>query len=397
MSWRESIQTASFRGVPFGVTRATDDLGRRTVRHDFPQRDDPYVEDMGRAARVISVTGFVLGADYMTRRDELQAALDQPGPGILVHPWYGSALVSLTSARMEHSATAGGMSTFTLSFVRVGDAERDERPIARPDPESQARGRADALADRLAALLDAAVRLDGVSSYVADQTRAALMDALDAAGDALGVDLAASASWVTRVADDAAALANMIRAGTLGASLQGLFGALGEGRALTPQHFFAAAASLPAPEVPLEAGITRATAASNAMAVTDAVRNFCATEGLRGAASALPPSRKEAQALRGEVVAAADAVIAGLPLTPAGDEAMSAVTDLRSSVLLALAAHAGAAPDIRVVTLARSLPSLSVVYAQNGSLRAEADLVARNGVEHPGFVPPARRLEVLHA
>ena len=36
MSWRESIQTASFRGVPFGVTRATDDLGRRTVRHDFP-------------------------------------------------------------------------------------------------------------------------------------------------------------------------------------------------------------------------------------------------------------------------------------------------------------------------------------------------------------------------
>ena len=70
-AWRERLLSASFRGVEFGVTKASDDVGRRTVRHDYPQRDDPYVEDLGRAPRVISLTGFVLGEDYMTRRDDL--------------------------------------------------------------------------------------------------------------------------------------------------------------------------------------------------------------------------------------------------------------------------------------------------------------------------------------
>ena len=47
----EQLQKASFRGVPFEVTSASLTAGRRTVVHEYPQRDKPYVEDLGRASR----------------------------------------------------------------------------------------------------------------------------------------------------------------------------------------------------------------------------------------------------------------------------------------------------------------------------------------------------------
>ena len=65
-------------------------------------------------------------------------------------------------------------------------------------------------------------------------------------------------------------------------------------------------------------------------------------------------------------------------------------------MLLALAEHAGQAPDIGTVTLARALPSLVVAWRYAGGLKAEPDILVRNGVAHPGFVPAARKLEIIH-
>ena len=63
--WRAKLRKASFRGVEFGVTDAEGEGGRRTVTHEFPQRDLPYVEDMGLATAKFTLQAFVLGADYM--------------------------------------------------------------------------------------------------------------------------------------------------------------------------------------------------------------------------------------------------------------------------------------------------------------------------------------------
>ena len=64
MTWRDTLQPASFRGVPFEVDDMSAKFGRRNVEHAYPQRDRGFVEDLGRAGRRFSVVGFVLGDDW---------------------------------------------------------------------------------------------------------------------------------------------------------------------------------------------------------------------------------------------------------------------------------------------------------------------------------------------
>ena len=37
--WKMQLRAASFRGVSFGVTADESEGGRRTVTHEFPQRE----------------------------------------------------------------------------------------------------------------------------------------------------------------------------------------------------------------------------------------------------------------------------------------------------------------------------------------------------------------------
>jgi prophage DNA circulation protein len=69
--------------VPFAVRRSDAQVGRRTVQHEYPQRDTPFAEDMGRAARRFSLDAYVLGPDYDQARDRLIDALEARGPGLL--------------------------------------------------------------------------------------------------------------------------------------------------------------------------------------------------------------------------------------------------------------------------------------------------------------------------
>lgn|GEM_PF-5504082 len=53
---------ASFRCVPFFVPERALLVGRRGETHEFPQKDTPDSDDMGRKARTFRVEGQVLGA-----------------------------------------------------------------------------------------------------------------------------------------------------------------------------------------------------------------------------------------------------------------------------------------------------------------------------------------------
>src|SRR5215472_7728816 len=58
--WRKKLRTASFKGAPFFVDQQGQSSGRRTVTHEYPKRDIPYAEDMGRAAYRYQMTGYVI-------------------------------------------------------------------------------------------------------------------------------------------------------------------------------------------------------------------------------------------------------------------------------------------------------------------------------------------------
>lgn len=115
--WRDMRREASFRGVPFWVDSDSVPVGRRTQLHEYPKRDQPMVEDMGRQTREYKFEGFVVGSDFIDQRDLLLKALDKPGPGELVHPWFGRLTVTAGKCEISHARNELGMVRFNLSFI----------------------------------------------------------------------------------------------------------------------------------------------------------------------------------------------------------------------------------------------------------------------------------------
>src|SRR5215471_13430342 len=84
---------ASFKGAVFHVEQQVRSSGRRTVEHEYPKRDLPYAEDMGRHAVRYNVTGYVIGPNYLLEKEDLIQALESEDAGQLVDPYHGSMLM----------------------------------------------------------------------------------------------------------------------------------------------------------------------------------------------------------------------------------------------------------------------------------------------------------------
>jgi prophage DNA circulation protein len=126
--WIERLRPASFRGAEFHIEIGGRAGGRRTVLHEYPKRDEPYAEDMGRRGRRFGITAYVIGPDYTDFRDALIAAMETEGSGLLVHPTMGEFLVNPENFNCQERRTNGGMAEFELSFVEAGSNSSFGRP-----------------------------------------------------------------------------------------------------------------------------------------------------------------------------------------------------------------------------------------------------------------------------
>lgn len=124
MNWRTRIDPelrGSYRGVEFFVERADATHGRRWLVHEYPRRDVPYAEDMGRRAKEWRLSLFVAGDDYDLQRDKLVKALDAPGSATLVHPYLGTMSAVGTDVRTSESTREGGVCIFEVTFSESGE------------------------------------------------------------------------------------------------------------------------------------------------------------------------------------------------------------------------------------------------------------------------------------
>lgn len=124
----KTLRKASYEGIQFEVDSATLSFGRRTVTHEFPQRDAPYVEDLGKATRQFSIQGFIVGDDFIDRSKKLidkiesQVGTDRrANHGKLVHPWLGSLDVTPIDRPSITYDRAKRICTFTLTFLEAGN------------------------------------------------------------------------------------------------------------------------------------------------------------------------------------------------------------------------------------------------------------------------------------
>lgn len=199
----EQLQPASFRGVPFEVEASGITVGRRTVVHEYPQRDRPYIEDMGRATRNITLQCFVVGSDYLEQAQALMHELEEPGPGTLIHPWLGEMEVTITSVSELLFDQGLGVASVTITATEAGDLEF---PAVTADEDTEALEAADAVEKSAVDKFCEDFDLSTINDWIDSALEGSLLDALNfvSAGD-LG-KLFDYAEGVANLADKAMAL-----------------------------------------------------------------------------------------------------------------------------------------------------------------------------------------------
>ncbi|BAO88912.1 DNA circularization protein [Caballeronia cordobensis] len=406
MAWKDKLQPASFRGVPFEVESDDGAFGRRTQVHEYPQRDKPYAEDLGRATREINITAFLIGADYIDARDKLLEALETAGPGTLVHPWYGELKVSLKdTARVSHSIAHGGMCTVQLSFVESGDLAF---PAASTSLGSKALESADRLQEVSAADYVEKFDVNGKPSAVFDDALKTLNDGLDMIDSSTSTIKSILEHPMQFIKDraktlipDALATADAVyglfkRGESVLDSVEGLFGGGGASSrnadvvagltALSRAFGDLAAASTTTSTSP-----TRLQSAANAAAINNLFSQALLVQAVGMTTTMDLPIYDDAVAVRNDVTSALDS--ASLTVS---DPVYVAMQDARTAVYADVTSRLAQSARLKTIESLTVAPGLVTAYDQFEDVAREAEIVDLNKIRRPGFIP-AEPIRVLSA
>lgn len=401
------LRRASFRGVPFEVTSSNLSVGRRTQTFEYPQRDDPFTEDMGRSKRTIRITAFVVGYDYIARMKRLIAACEKPGSGRLIHPWLGSMEVTPTdlSAPVFESNRVASVS---LTFVESGKLQY---PNALLDVGAKCLSAAQMLVN---AEFDEFVRtfdLSGAQDFVKEavgldlqgilnsETVQSVCDAFD-----LADELATLSHDVITLAESGAdALFNRVL-DTYG--LQGFASTVHAWtdvshrfRSLTQSSELNSAKPQAVASRTTSERIEKANAAGQAMIRGLSVANMVVAASEIGTSNdRLDASTPVQTAPYDDLIAVRNEILEAIDeesLKISSDPIYEALCESRSAVYEAITQRAE--NQARLVSFKPSsvLPALVLAYDYYGDASREAEIVGRNKIRHSGFVP-AVELKLLN-
>lgn len=385
----DDLIPAAFRGVDFHVERASDTAGRRLVTHEYPGRDTPYSEDMGRAARRWTLSGYVVGDDWLDQREQLQRAFNQSGPGLLVHPTEGELTVAVENAVFDFDDREARIIRFTATFVESG---QKLQPSSRVNTGAEIEELAEAAkASIIEEFLDS-FDVSGLPSFVADSAEEHFAELIEDVES-----ITATANAVGDEADDLAATvedfsADVRDAQSLAEDTLDLIDKLREATDDPAALLDLVGFGSDFVEVS-EVTSTRQRQAQNQAATIALVRRAALVEAARATPSKTFDSRDDAEAFRDSIVAELNSEI-----TTAGDagerKAWAALSDLKALVVRDINRRSSDLPGVETFELTETKPALVIAYSLYADATRSDEITTRNRVVHSGFVPP-QTLEVL--
>lgn len=350
--WQERAPArASWRGIPFETEDSSSEYGQRLVVREYPYRQTPSTDALGRLARRFTLTAYVVGPNYDLDRDRLTAAAERGESGTLVHPELGALDVRLERCTVTERSTEQRRASLQLSFVESGE---QVFPVAAVDAPSAATTQAQAAA--AAAGARATVTLTALESqplwsrlefdaFVASHSRRL--------SNVSGVELDATGDMRAVIAG----VTDLYQALTLAASTPAaILEDIGDA-------FSAAVAA--AERAWLSAMRTEALARAAEIAVVSSWDTY------------------EQAATVGETVTAAiDAELADATTT----DTIGTLTDLRLSFMAAILAIGWVAPHEESYTVQGVQPAHVLAYRLWADPSRDAEIVGRNAIRDPGFV-----------
>ena len=398
---RDNLFSASFRGIPFDVTTSDLTVGRRTQTFEYPQRDKPFVEDLGRAARLIEVEAIIVGPDYVERMNRLIAAMETAGSGTLIHPFLGTMNVTPQSTTQVSFDTSGlGRATATLSFVESGDYQ-----FPNSASDTAARLLSAASAAETVSALSFADNFDisrlqdfGAALVTGSIGRMLSVDSLQSVASGIGM-----ATEFAQLAQSAATLAANPRqlfsavASVFGMDdltrqalgwtnvVRGLCGALGN----LNLHQSGVASTGLIDHAAIDGMALQAQAMIRREMLIGASR---ASMNVGGALDTMPGASSRTMAYD-DLIAVRDGLLERFDeeledaITP--DDDYRALADLRSLVWEDLTTRAEQRAHLVSYTPSEVKPALVIAYDYYGDASRDSEVAERNNIRHAGFCPAA--------
>ncbi|MGR6833581.1 DNA circularization protein [Aliivibrio wodanis] len=118
----ETRLMASIRGIEFKLEDADGNSGRRAVPHAYPKRNTGWTEDNGAVLTNQTITGIVVGDNYVKELVDILAALNKPGACELIHPWFGVQQVQVGKVSHKLVNKEDGIATFSFEVFEAGKA-----------------------------------------------------------------------------------------------------------------------------------------------------------------------------------------------------------------------------------------------------------------------------------
>lgn len=419
--WRDSLLPGSIGGVDLFISEVKSSVGRRTTSRELPSRDVPAHEDLGRRARRFSVSGFVIGKDYLSERDDVIAVFESPGPYLFVHPWWGELSVVLdegASLDIAESDSEGGWARFSFSLVESGDPDGAKITISTAAALSVAASAAiEAVkADTLKKSKFSLGKIFSAAAKAVSKISGSMLKAKRKVFGALGVSQAAGLADaladlntnVNKLLNSPAELLTTLNG--LVSALKGLFKDQSASDAESPNAPYpggmkkvrAEAAIAMAqelanidtvspppfpggPQDPDQVATERALSkAVGVMVVAQVIELFGTSLPLESASAAV-----EALTTLGEL---ADDILLD---TETSDDLFTAMTDLRAALDAHLATLSSSLPQVQIYTPPTTMPALLLAFQIYGDPLRDLEIVGRNAVADPNFVPGGEPLEVL--
>lgn len=373
---------ASFRAVPFYVRGYDSGAGRRVVVNEYPFRDLPTTQDLGRKAREFNVDAYVLGDDYDAQSNALQAAIDAPGEGELIHPRLGRRLVVLTSGRRSEQDDERRLARFSLVFVEVGDGIG---LISKPNTRRAVEQSAAEL--WIAAKLAMLKKWQIPGAAILNKSRQQLdgwLDNLETATALVRSKSGPLTQWTRTIANVRAKTLGVLRVpGDLSAELKGL--SIAMSAAVLPvdlpglyQRLYQSSKTQPSNssltgDTPTQTGVLKSNRAALMMHEQAAV---IAQWGQ--ALLTLPVIREAAELSLSDWLAAVDELRTSEP------ELYPALTAYQATVLPAVQTRIIQLPPLERVSVHQPMPLLAVAYAHQGrGFDDAAWLNANSQIRHP--------------
>lgn len=405
-TWRDELLPASFRGIRFLTDQAAVPIGMKGQLHEFPQRDDPFFEQLGKQSQIHTMTAWIIGDDCFVRRDKLLEALETPGAGELVHPWLGRMSVKAGDCKMNHSRREGGLVAFDLTFYP--DKPR-QFPVARVNTQQQVVKSSDSLLESALARYKAAMAK-------VDQARLGIIGLRNSLSNVYRVIQQQFAPLVGLFNGVTGFVQSLMNSpGALGALFSSYFSdftGLGFSGSGSSYRSFIGTATQHSEAVSGINTVAQAGGADNvaaAQATADLVQDALlvqvgliisempvASQPTSGDATPSVDQQAIQPILRPEVPVADDVLELRDSLSDAIYEASlkadyfhyQALNTLRQDLVRHLTAVAQSGVRLVDITPAETLPALVLAYRRFGDATRAGEVVQRNRIRHPGFVPP---------